>query len=384
MQPRRFSIAYKDWPEREQSLWVDRIVPATRYISADHGYFLSERTLRAAKAGFELWIGFLIRTGRYSTFLGIREHASAENVSAFISDLLKRRRPISVRSELRRLVLCHRLAYGQLTTAWSKPFLRQLNDLVRATPQPQRYLKDSSCLFNLGLSLLQRKNDAGNLDQKQTIDYRDGLMIAVLASRPIRSANLSQMILGEHLVAIAGVYWIVFRSHETKTNLPIHVPLPNVLTPYIAYYVTHIRPRLAGQRHRHRRVWCTTKGTPMSPAAIYMRIAKRTKEEFGTSIPPHRFRHAAATSLAIVDPGRVTDAHRLLGHTSYQATEQSYNLSAPNDGAQKLQAYLAKRRKSLADQTTAQYPEGPILRDPKPVHPHLNAGPVLGKSRKLT
>ena len=54
------------------------------------------------------------------------------------------------------------------------------------------------------------------------------------------------------------------------------------------------------------------------------RIQERTKAAFGQSIPPHWFRDAAATSIAIDDPVHVRDAHLILGHADLATTEKHY------------------------------------------------------------
>jgi integrase/recombinase XerD len=360
MQPRRFSIACADWPQRERLFWSERVIEASRYITAERGALLSPRTIRAAQCGFELWLGFLKTTGRYSESLSVREHASPENVNAFIDNLLERRKPISVRSELLRLITCLRLGYGDDAVRWSKPFLQKLNVLVRSYPQLRRPPADSSHLLKLGLSLMQSGESRCMIERMRAIDYRDGLMISLLASRPVRLANFAQMAVDQHLVASSGMYWLIFSPYETKTHVPVHVPLPTFLGTYVDRYLAHVRTVLSPANDLHDRVWCTVRGTPMSPAMIYARVVKRTRPEFGYPVTPHQFRHAAATSQANRDPSRVIDAHRILGHTNYVATERSYNLAATSDGARKLQKHLAERRQILSNINPFKVPSLPM------------------------
>jgi integrase/recombinase XerD len=58
--------------------------------------------------------------------------------------------------------------------------------------------------------------------------------------------------------------------------------------------------------------------------AIYLRVCKRTRDAFGVAVNPHLFRDAAATTLAIADPGNVRVAAPLLGHRTFATTERYY------------------------------------------------------------
>jgi hypothetical protein len=70
------------------------------------------------------------------------------------------------------------------------------------------------------------------------------------------------------------------------------------------------------------------------------------KEAFGASLPPHWFRDAAATSIAIEDPRHVCDAHHVLGNT-LAATEKYYNQARSLEASRRHQAMLAALRSSL-------------------------------------
>ena len=80
--------------------------------------------------------------------------------------------------------------------------------------------------------------------------------------------------------------------------------------------------------------------------ALASRVRKHTKEAFGASLPPHWFRDAAATSIAIEDPRHVRDAHHILGNT-FATTEKYYNQARSLEASRRHQAMLAALRSSL-------------------------------------
>jgi integrase/recombinase XerD len=71
----------------------------------------------------------------------------------------------------------------------------------------------------------------------RAIRYHDGVMIALLAYRPVRRKNLAMMRLGQHLVQIGGSWQIVFSAEETKTHVPYEAILPVALLPRLKRYL---------------------------------------------------------------------------------------------------------------------------------------------------
>ena len=84
----------------------------------------------------------------------------------------------------------------------------------------------------------------------------------------------------------------------------------------------------------------------LEKGALANRIRKHAKEAFGASLPPHWFRDAAATSIAVEDPRHVGDAHHVLGNT-LAMTEKHYNQARSLEASRRHHAMLAALRGSL-------------------------------------
>jgi integrase/recombinase XerD len=186
----------------------------------------------------------------------------------------------------------------------------------------------------------------------QAVQYRDGLMIALLAYRPVRIANFSAIRLGRRLVRQDERYWLVFAAEETKTGQPWEAAFPEALLPCLARYLDHHRPvLLRGERGTEPvdidALWVSEIGTQLETGALGRRICLQTARAFGTSLPPHWFRDAAATSIAVEDPKHVTDARHVLGHTSLTTTERYYNQARSLEASRRHHAMLADLRTSL-------------------------------------
>lgn len=342
---RKLSIRFEDWPAREQHFWRVDVLPNCEKVTSQGGAILAERTKQILLQAFEQWQGFLFRAGRYRFDVSVLSNFSQDNAAAFVQEALARKKPVSARIDFYRVASCIRIAFGKDKVQWTYDVVRELRTLEERSPCQPKPLKTSAELFALGLRMMTTARERANRYSRDAITFRDGLMIAFLAGRPIRLGNLSAMRIGMHLLHVGGMYWIHFSGHETKTGQPIHLPVPRILTPYLREYLGTVRPVLLRLGRNHDHLWASVRGNPLSYMAVYARIATTTLTAFGGRISPHRFRHAAATSQALRDPTRVVDAHRLLGHSSFKTTQRYYIHTSTNDGARKLQRNLYQLRR---------------------------------------
>src|ERR687896_2251574 len=74
--------------------------------------------------------------------------------------------------------------------------------------------------------------------------YRDGLMIALLAARPIRIKNFLRLRIETSFVAGPNGYTIVLAKKETKNRKALEYYVPAELRPYLDRYLTEHRPIL--------------------------------------------------------------------------------------------------------------------------------------------
>ena len=156
----------------------------------------------------------------------------------------------------------------------------------------------------------------------------------------------------EHLVKQNGRFWLVFRANETKTRQRYEAIFPESLVAALDRYLNHHRPVLLNGERRHEpaeldALWVSEVATALEAGALATRIRKQTRRAFGLSLPPHWFRDAAATSIAIEDPKHVRDARHVLGHTNLATTERHYNQARSLEASRRHHAVLATLRTSL-------------------------------------
>ena len=138
------------------------------------------------------------------------------------------------------------------------------------------------------------EQETGWSARQRAVHYRDGLMIALMASRPLRRTNFVSIVLGVHLVQQSGGWWLQFPASEMKAKRPYGVVFPTALVPELERYLAVYRPvLLAGESGQlspgTNALWVSEIGTMLESGALATRIRKHTKEAFGASLPPTGF-----------------------------------------------------------------------------------------------
>jgi hypothetical protein len=143
-------------------------------------------------------------------------------------------------------------------------------------------------LIRLGIGLMEQAQPQIE-GLNAAIAYRDGLIIALLACRPIRRRNLAALSIGRQLVRSGNLWHIIFRADETKNHQPYEATIPAFLQPFLERYLGDIRP-LFPRAEAHEGLWASAKGGPLSDTALYDLVCKRTRVAFGKPINLHLLR----------------------------------------------------------------------------------------------
>jgi site-specific recombinase XerD len=177
--------------------------------------------------------------------------------------------------------------------------------------------------------------------------YRDGLIIAFLALRPLRLRNLAGLELGRTLHDGPTGWLITIPAGETKTHRGIEISWPTDLVDALEIYLAHHRPVLA-RGSRATALWLGGAGQALADHTIRQTIIGRTQVVLGVSISPHLFRDCAATTLAIEDPAHIGVASTILGHARSSTTHKHYIQANTLAASRRHLTVLAVRRRTRA------------------------------------
>ena len=218
---------------------------------------------------------------------------------------------------------------------------------ARAVPSRNKEprLRSSAVLVELGFALMRKATALPVRRRARAATlHRNGLMIALLALRPMRLRNLAGLELGRTLHQGPAGWCITIPADETKTHRGIEVGWPPDLVEELAIYLAHHRPVLL-HGGVAKALWVGAAGQALAEHTIRQTIIARTQAAFGVSISPHLFRDCAATTLAIEDPAHVGAAATILGHTSSRTTHKHYIQANTLTASRRHLAAIAARRR---------------------------------------
>ena len=343
-----------DWPADDRALWDVAVHPGGLFDEGGNAAHWSARSQATISWEYGRWLRFMELAGMLVASPSDRVTRSSVNV--YIDSLRDDVCSTTVWNYVKHLYDAIRVMAPEVSWGWLREIVTRLE--INMTPGTHKAarIRDSEVLLSLGIELMDAAKTATmNADEWTrrcaAIDYRDGLMIALLAARPIRRRNLATISIGRQLVRLGSRWSLVFDAAETKNHRSLEFPVPETLVPYIDEYIARVRGAIPGAG-RHDGLWASREGAPLTGQRVYDRVVLRTREAFGTPIPPHLFRDCAASSLARRDPAHVGAAAQLLGHADHRTTEKFYIQADQQQAASRHQHTMQNLKERLAAGST--------------------------------
>lgn len=321
----RKSLPFCHWPEEDQLGWQEALRSGDLFDTGP-GAHLAEATRQNLQNAWGRWLGFLLQVDTEALELPVAHRLTDNRLRAFVDQLDTTCSSASVSTLVAQLHQVARL----LAPAADWGFIGDLRSRLGRCATSSRHhhqVVSAERLVGLGFQLMEEAEVGCNLLKSRAILYRDGLLIAFLALCPIRRRNIALMLVDEHLQREEQGYSVLFGPEETKNGEPLEFDLPNMIVPHLQRYLDHWRPLIPGGADHHG-LWASAKKCPLSKCALNDIVVRHTRRALGMTVSLHRFRHAAATTIAIHDPARVLVAKDLLHHKGPASVGRHYNLAA--------------------------------------------------------
>jgi len=337
----------EEWPEWDRRQWQTALQAGDLLEEGGCRAEHSRYSNRAMERGYGHWLAWLDVSGLLDEAAPPGDRITPDRVRAYAKHLENENASATVIARLIELEVMASIMDPDRDWSW----IYRVASPIRARHKPARpkrhRLVPIARLFDLGLDLMAGA-EYETTALRRFKAYRDGLMIALLAARPLRLRNLTGLVLDHTLVRRGDSCWIQIPAAETKTKVSIEMPWPELLMPHLWTYLSHHRAAVAALRGLHSdALWLSIYGFPLNDNAIYIRIVARTREGLGRPINPHLFRDCAATTVAIDDPAHVDIARCLLGHRTGSTTERYYNQARSIEAGRRMQQFLLARRKDI-------------------------------------
>lgn len=344
-------LPFAKWPALDQELWLAGTRSAGLFEVQGAGAAWAAPSRRKTEQGYGAWLTWLGQAGSLDVSAHPADRVTRERVHAYMTRLTEVYAPYTQVNRAQELYDAMRVLAPDRDWTWLRRLMATLAARAHPVTNKRPRLRPAGELRALGEQLMAEADADPTLPEiERAMMFRDGMMVALLASRPMRKRNFCALRIGVHLIATGGGYWLRLAADETKTGRPYDGPVPASLVDFLERYLSHHRRVLLRSCRRPAlaatdQLWVSRRGTPMTRRSGANPIVKRTRAAFGQSVPPHWFRDAAATTIAIEDPAHVRDAHLILGHASLTTTEKHYNQARSLDASRRHLALLESLRR---------------------------------------
>ena len=347
----RVSLPIDHWPAIHRERWVAAQQPAGFLEPDKPASHWSPDRRTMVEAAYGRWLAFLDRNDALDPFCEPGERANEPRLRAFVAELQARVAPASAAMII--AALLRMLAVLEPERDWT--FLAQVRRHLNRTAKPSRDKRSrivaAADLYELGIRLMETWADARPQQIYKATRYRDGLILSLLISCPIRLKNLAALVIGRHLVFDGNAYRLTLTAEETKTSRPYVAAVPQELTSYIDQWLRVHRPTLQSIATADAHdgsvggyLWIDRWGHSMSARAIQHQVWWRTRQAFGKPIWPHLFRDCAVTELVDCAPAEIEIAPDLLGHADLRTTRKHYIQAQGMTAHARIQEMVARRR----------------------------------------
>ena len=315
------------------------------------GAHLAEGSRTCIRMGYRRWLGFL-HAAHPDDLLGLpADRISLERVRDYVARLSAEMRPSSVALTIQSLCYAARLIAGERDWRWLSAIKARL--VARARPRDRFDRLTPPCqTLDFGIELMDTAFTLPMTSRKtRELQYRDGLIIALLSLWPIRRRSLAALTVSRHIEIEDGGVNFLLHPADTKSGRFESCRAPEPLVPYVMRYLKDIRPRLLGPR-RHDGLWASYRHGALTASGLYEIARTRLWKQFGRDTCLHDFRRSAATYLAMDAPEQIGLIPGVLQHASPEVSERHYNLANAIKASQRLALHRASVKNRLRLLTT--------------------------------
>jgi integrase/recombinase XerD len=323
----RMELPIANWPEQDRKRWRDAVRSgADPFDDCGPAAHLATSSRRALQGSYGRFLGFVSTERNGLLNCKPDKRVDRETIADYVTWRRRTCGDAAVVIDLHHL----RLALGYICPSMESSWLLTITKRLAAQAprrHKRRHLVTSEQLYVLGIELMERalanSKEATDITKLHAFDYRDGLIIALVALIPLRRRTIAALRVGTHLVKSGVLRSLDIPAEDNKSKRPLEYEIPPDMSERIDLYLAQFRCCLPGAK-AHRGLWASNKGRPMDHGSIYDAVRRRTHDAFGFPVNLHRFRAAAGALWSIHDPANVRGVKDLLGHASFDTTEGHY------------------------------------------------------------
>lgn len=336
-------LPFSDWPENDKLSWLEAATEGDILDGRGPAAHWAHATRIINMHHYSRWLGQLLLRGKLDPDLLPQDRVTVENVRPYIQQLQSELAPRTVVSTLVGLKVMMKAMAPRDDWRWLADACNALNRTSRPVKDKISHMRPTGEIYATALAELQRLTETPLTRRVDRVAFRDTLMLALMAARPLRLKNFTHIRIGEHLVPEPIGWMLRIAGEDVKNGQHLEYDLPEDLISFLETYLDRVRPSFQN-RHNCQALWLTFEGEPLQYHSLYCRIVLITKRLLGVTINPHLLRDCAATSLSNKSPTAALASAPLLGHRNFSTTERHYIRANQIEASRRINSLLSKIR----------------------------------------
>ena len=315
------SLKPQEWPLADQLAWNDVRRAHGRLTLGGSAAHLSITTQDDLASRYGLFLDHIRRvSGELVTTRAPAAYVTSEYVYPYIAELRMRVSSVTLHGSIAKLRRVAELLKSDADFDWLSEIE---NDLALGMIPASKFdrIIETDRIVLAGLALMEEVEITKTRTRLQRAqNYRNGLMIALLALCPIRLKNLFSLTIDKNFIKLGEGWLIVLGAKDTKERRADERQVPTLLTRYIDTYLKTYRPTF---RDFGQQIWLGRDG-PLTYHGVERIITDTTRVTLGISISPHLFRSCAASTAYMHGNDFPHLATALLNHRGSTTTQDHY------------------------------------------------------------
>lgn len=335
------------WPAADRQAFETAFKPGDLFDeTGGAGAHLAKGSRKCIRTGYGRWLGYLHAAHPDDLLRPPADRISRDRVRDFVGQLSSEMRPSSVALTIQSLCYAARLIAGERDWGWLSAIKARLAARARPHDRFDRLTPPWQTL-DFGIELMDQALAMPVTNHRtRELQYRDGLILALISLWPIRRRSLAALTVSRHIESEDGGVNLLLHEADTKSERFESFRAPEPLVPYLKQYLKDIRPRLLGPCP-HDGLWASYRQGPLTDSRLYEIARARVTKRFGKDMCLHDFRRSAATYLAIDAPEQIGLIPGVLQHASPEIAERHYNLANAIKASQRVAQHRASLKKGL-------------------------------------
>src|SRR5262249_20715402 len=243
------------WPHADLSAWAAACQPAERLKRGGAASHMAEITRRDLARRYGYFVDHVQRTEGLDSGANAGLLVTPARVERFLAELQARVGSVTVHGTIYKLRRMSELLAPDRDYTWLTEIENDLALVMQPKSKRHRLLYPN-VTAEAGMALMTEADAATHRSALAHAEqFRNGLMVALLAFHSIRLKNFAALEIGRTFVKVRNKWWILLPASETKEKRPDERAVDDCLTPWIGRYLSIHRPVLARYRNVHAALW---------------------------------------------------------------------------------------------------------------------------------